>query len=41
MNLSSAVILALTVILGVIYQSHHFDKRFEDQKIGSTSVSTT
>jgi hypothetical protein len=27
-----AILLAATVILGVFYQTHHFDKRFEDLK---------
>ncbi len=25
-----AVMVGLTLVLGVVYQTHHFDKRFED-----------
>jgi hypothetical protein len=31
-NWSPVILLAATVILGVFYQTHHFDKRFEDLK---------
>ena len=27
-----AMMVALTVVLGVVYQTHHFDKRFEDSR---------
>ena len=29
-----AMMVALTVVLGMIYQTHHFDKRFEDLRSG-------
>jgi hypothetical protein len=29
-----AMMVALTVVLGVVYQTHHFDKRFEDLRNG-------